>query len=429
MNLEVLHLLLDFIQGFLFSLFTIFYLRIKKQNLIPLYLLILTLVLSILIVFLDYTYIYEGFFSILYSLVLFVFAKPICKEENLEIIVYSIVLNILISAGNCFAIILIRAIFSIGMEAIIKNSLLNLLTGITSTFIIALLAFFIVKVKKKFESLLTKYSAYFLIVFVLFYLSITFLENLIFYQIYNEQSLLLCLLSFIIIFIVLFIIQIKFKEDSIKQLNLIMLNRQIQGLKERILEFEDKNNKVRIIKHDLKKTLYVLKNYINHDEIEKANKQISSLLETIEINAELVITGNSTLDCLLSSKSLECEDKNIIFRYRIDKECINLVDDFDLSLLLMNSLENAISNIAHNGQKIIDLEICQNLKTIFIKIKNTVDENVLDKNPSLISTKKNFENHGFGIASMRLIASKYDGEVYFSQNSNYFICIISLIIQ
>ena len=49
----------------------------------------------------------------------------------------------------------------------------------------------------------------------------------------------------------------------------------------------------------------------------------------------------------------ECEDKKIMFRYRIDKECINIIDDFDLSLLLMNSLYNAISNISTYKTKII----------------------------------------------------------------------------
>lgn len=102
-------------------------------------------------------------------------------------------------------------------------------------------------------------------------------------------------------------------EDSIKQLNLIMLNRQIQGLKERILEFEDKNNKVRIIKHDLKKTLYVLKNYINHDaQIFHTTLQTLDDLYTLLDNKNFIFVNRSTIVNIAYAKILH---KNLILMH------------------------------------------------------------------------------------------------------------------
>jgi sensor histidine kinase regulating citrate/malate metabolism len=55
-----------------------------------------------------------------------------------------------------------------------------------------------------------------------------------------------------------------------------------------------------------------------------------------------------------------------------------------------------------------------------ILIKNKILSSVLSENPDLETTKKDAENHGFGIKSIRDIIEKYNGTIDFYEYDNFF---------
>ena len=57
-----------------------------------------------------------------------------------------------------------------------------------------------------------------------------------------------------------------------------------------------------------------------------------------------------------------------------------------------------------------------------IDLKNTIDISVLESNPQLLTTKKNRNEHGYGINIIKEIASKYDGYCDFYEESGMFCC-------
>lgn len=59
-------------------------------------------------------------------------------------------------------------------------------------------------------------------------------------------------------------------------------------------------------------------------------------------------------------------------------------------------------------------------------LKNTISQSVIEKNPSLISTKKNKANHGLGVRIIKEIAEKYDGYSDFYEECGMFCCMAVL---
>ena len=121
----------------------------------------------------------------------------------------------------------------------------------------------------------------------------------------------------------------------------------------------------------------------------------------------------------MSGKELQCKEKNISFHYTINRQCISLMNEVDLALLLINSLDNAIENIAENNREIY-LDIKEDHNAVIMKVENSVDIDVLKENPTLESQKKDKKAHGYGITSLKMLVEKYKGNITFTQKEDRF---------
>ena len=93
----------------------------------------------------------------------------------------------------------------------------------------------------------------------------------------------------------------------------------------------------------------------------------------------------------------------------------------DFAIILGNALDNAIeasAKIANSDDRIVSISISVKNKSLIISIINPVAHDV-DIN-HLITTKQQSNLHGFGILSMKNVASKYHGEIAFQCENKMF---------
>lgn len=107
---------------------------------------------------------------------------------------------------------------------------------------------------------------------------------------------------------------------------------------------------------------------------------------------------------------------------------ISDIDDVDICRLLSNMLDNAIT--ACQDVKVENRRIClyirgDNVSYIFT-VKNSIDESVIEKNPKLMSTKINRNEHGYGIRIIREISESYGGISDFYEEDGMFCCSVYL---
>lgn len=146
--------------------------------------------------------------------------------------------------------------------------------------------------------------------------------------------------------------------------------------------------------------------------------------QAIGIYDSVVKTGNETLDVVLSEKSLFCESHGIQFSCMADGKALSFMEGGDIYSLFGNALDNAIEYVRTLDapeKRIIRLAVRAQGQVLSIHIENYfegVPPVLRDGLPVTTKSDKNF--HGFGIMSMKMLAKKYGGELFFSVGENLF---------
>lgn len=124
---------------------------------------------------------------------------------------------------------------------------------------------------------------------------------------------------------------------------------------------------------------------------------------------------------MLNIKVRKMEEKNIFFKVDSKIEKIPM-KDIDFVVLLGNLLDNAIeaAEKCEDGKGKITC-IFRNINDMFIfKVKNTSIYKPYEKNTKFYTSKKEKDEHGWGIESVKQIVRKYNGEIDFKYDKDFF---------
>jgi sensor histidine kinase regulating citrate/malate metabolism len=178
------------------------------------------------------------------------------------------------------------------------------------------------------------------------------------------------------------------------------------------------------IRHDTKNYLLCIEELLKDNNTDEAIRYIQALKEEKLSNTrKYVNTHSDVVNAIINSKFSKCQDNNIAIDYNITGDFSN-VSDVDISILLSNLLDNSIEaclkcNI-DTTQKIF-ISICDEKGYLHIVVKNTIKKSVLERNPTLKTTKSNNKYHGFGTLTIRDIVNKYDGSIdVYERNLEFF---------
>ena len=126
------------------------------------------------------------------------------------------------------------------------------------------------------------------------------------------------------------------------------------------------------------------------------------------------------LDYLLAQKFSEAKNFSIHTYADIILPPELPIESSDLSGLVMNLLDNAIdaSKKEKNGDIHIHMHVMKSY--LSIQVKNKISEDVLEKNPQLLTSKEDSRNHGYGLRIIRSIVEKYNGIIRIYIQTGYF---------
>ena len=132
----------------------------------------------------------------------------------------------------------------------------------------------------------------------------------------------------------------------------------------------------------------------------------------------VAVSGNSALDYIVCAKKAKAEELGIALHYDI-APCDIHIAETDICILLGNILDNAIEACEQlSVKKIIELKIrCIN-GMLYIGCKNPTKQSDV----SLITTKPDKSQHGFGTVTINKIANKYGGHANYKIDESLFVC-------
>lgn len=204
------------------------------------------------------------------------------------------------------------------------------------------------------------------------------------------------------------------EEYRALKINLVSQEKFVGEARERYME-------MRTLRHDMRHYLMAAAELISAGRAAEAKDYIEKIVdEKVNQTADGINTGNVVIDAVINNRIACCLKNNIEMKCMIDS-CLGDVNDMDMSILLSNVLDNAISGCAGAESPKIELAIGSKKTFTYIIVKNSIAASVLSANPNLETDKEDKSAHGFGIMSIRKIAGKYRGSVEFREENNLFI--------
>lgn len=201
-------------------------------------------------------------------------------------------------------------------------------------------------------------------------------------------------------------------------------------LKMEVKRYEDiknSSNRIRKIRHDIKNMLFSVKAEIDENNIDRAQEELSKILNDVNSIGSVVESGNRTIDYIVNAKLGNVENR--VITVSGDVSGMNKLKNVDISIILGNILDNAVEATDGIENAFIDLSFFIKGNYQNILCKNTVSCSVLKNNPELVTVKNEKYNHGFGIKSVKEVAESYDGSVEFFEENNMFCVHIMIPLQ
>lgn len=170
--------------------------------------------------------------------------------------------------------------------------------------------------------------------------------------------------------------------------------------------------------HDLKHQVALIRD----KGTDAAAKLVNEIENETRLYEVVYDTGNEILNTILMSKSVLCVQKGITFTCVADGDALNFMSDIDICSLFGNALDNAIESFdgSVTEAKLIKLAVYKNNGLVIIRCENTFDGELKIRDGELQTTKKERQNHGYGVKSIKTVAEKYGGTVNFAVNDGIF---------
>lgn len=169
---------------------------------------------------------------------------------------------------------------------------------------------------------------------------------------------------------------------------------------------------VRRFKHDLVNHIGVLRELMNEKKTEKAKEYIETIWN-IQDEFDLKIhTGDSFLDIIVNYYLYLAIKENIefvVWGKLTEKMPLEMLD---ITTLMGNVLQNAFEAAVKADVPRIRVELVEHKKEIFIVVRNSTAKRINTKTDFFMTSKKDKENHGFGLKNIVSTVEKYHGECY-----------------
>lgn len=182
--------------------------------------------------------------------------------------------------------------------------------------------------------------------------------------------------------------------------------------------------------HDLKNCLLSLQAEEEGSQSSPVREQLSAEIEAImkPIAANLE-TGNEYLSVILSEKIQLCQEKGIRLTPYVDGRNLGFISGLDLCVLTGNALDNCIeaSSALPEELREIHVNISSAHGVASFTFQNYYDGPLrIDRQGSILTNKKDSQNHGYGLKGIRQIVEKYEGAMNIDAQNGQFVLSIVL---
>lgn len=185
-----------------------------------------------------------------------------------------------------------------------------------------------------------------------------------------------------------------------------------QALLKTVKTQQEKDDAIRALRHDLKNHVLTLRHMMENGETEKASHYMERFLEQTRPGPMQLHTGNALLDVLMGDKLSTAAQEGIQTNVVLDFSRGDFMEDFDLCVLIGNALDNALESCRaaeKQENRFIDVRGGCQANFLQLSITNGREKELRLAGALPLTTKRDRENHGFGLRNMQKTLEKYGG--------------------
>ncbi len=207
---------------------------------------------------------------------------------------------------------------------------------------------------------------------------------------------------------------------------LYVLQSSYDGIKEQLAVQLNNFEKISKIRHDTKNHLQNAQLLLSQGHYDTAGNLVAEMIEeTDNIHLDYcALTGNDIIDAAITVKSAICKSRGIEFNLICERLPQINISEIDLSSLISNILDNAVTAAEKTDAPRVILKIFVRGEYLNIISENTYS-NIIKKRDegkltTFFTTKCNSNEHGFGTRIIGEIAQKYDGACVYEYENGIF---------
>ena len=195
--------------------------------------------------------------------------------------------------------------------------------------------------------------------------------------------------------------------------------------KDYALQTEEALKELRSIRHDIKNHLTIIDGYAEQRNFGKIHEYIRKISRRFT-DIPLIESPSVLVSAILNEKSMLAQQKNITCEITCAFPYLE-ADDFAITTILGNLLDNALTAAAKCSKGWIRVSLCQADTLLLINVNNSHQETICEKDGVFTSTKTEQAHlHGIGIKNVERAVKQLNGEMKISPTEDTFHVKISL---
>lgn len=249
------------------------------------------------------------------------------------------------------------------------------------------------------------------------FISVTLIEA-------SHQHVILLIASLVVLLsinIAVFYLYEKMLDDYLRQKDEELCRLQLTMYQNQLKIMKSANDAYKIMRHDIKHHIFLVSDYIERNENEKALQYLDKINYYAGNGNQYVKTGNESIDSIFNYIIGEVNKNGGTVKTDIKVAEEMLIDDFDINVILSNLLFNASEAISKCDKKEVRAAMKYDRGLLVIKVSNTYNGAIKQKDGELSSTKQEDKEHGIGLASVRKTVEKYNGEMQIKYTDKEFV--------
>ena len=209
-------------------------------------------------------------------------------------------------------------------------------------------------------------------------------------------------------------------SELLTQKELYAMRHVLSSQYEQFRNYQESEEMLHMMQHDLKHQIEGLRGETNELQREAWLNKIEKELDKWWLPQR---TGNAVFDTILSAKLRRARQLDVRITCVADGALLNRLHVTDICTIFGNALDNALESVVmipDPQKRLIHVSVSEQKNFIFITVSNTLGTVLIESDDSLLTTKRDEKNHGYGLKGIKYAAGKYGGHVTYKAEDGWF---------